>query len=467
MTVDSRVDPAEPDTSTRRAELRKAAKATLVGNALEHYDFALYGTASALVFNHVFFPDLNPTIGFIASFGAYAVGFGARPLGGMFFSHLGDRHGRKFVMVATLLLMGIATFAIGCLPTYDTIGILAPVLLVVCRFFQGFGAGAEQASGVVLLVETALKGRRGGYASFVYVGSAMGTGLGAAVWVLVQLLPHDAVVSWGWRLVFWSSVFVTISAYFIRRHMKESPVFEKLKEEGAVKADKAPIADLFKNGPKNLFRVFFLNIGPNSFSYIVQVFLASYVITHVGIGAAVFPRILLVGAFVGAISAWVFGTLSDRYGRRQMYIITTSVLLVYPFIAFGLVGTGNIVLITAAVILGFIFASFGAPGISAAFFPELFGSRYRYSGVALDREFSSVAGGGLAPLICSSLIAWASGAWWPVAIYMVLIMIVSLVTAILSPETRDRDLMSELDADEEARELRMTGGDRAVETEKR
>lgn len=432
--------------TTDKAPVRRAAWAGLIGTALEQYDFVIYGTASAIIFNKIFFPNIDPAIGIIAAFGAYAVGFGARPLGGLFFSKYGDRLGRKWVLVATLFLMGIATFAIGLLPTYGQAGIWAPVLLVLCRFLQGFGAGAEQAGGVVLVAETAPKGSRGRYASLVFVGAAAGTALGAVVWILVQMMPREALESYGWRLVFFSSIFVTIAAYIIRRRLKESPVFEEKKEEIAGVIRATPVSDVVKNGRSGLFRVFFMNVGANAHSYIFQVFLGSYLITQLKIDATFIPKVLLVGALFACVSAYAFGTMSDRFGRRRMYLIVTAFLFVFPVPAFLLLNTGNLFLISLVIVLGFIFAAQGSVGVQAAYFPELFGSRYRYAGVALGREFSSVFGGGIAPLICSALVTAFSGSWIPVAIYMMAMMGISLVTTIKAPETVDRDLLTEEDA---------------------
>jgi MFS family permease len=426
--------------------VRRVAWAGLIGTALEQYDFVIYGTASALVFNEIFFPDVSPAVGFIASFGTYAVGFAARPLGGLFFSNFGDRMGRKWVLVATLLLMGVATFVIGLLPTYGQVGMLAPILLVMCRLLQGFGAGAEQAGGIVLLTETSAKGRRGRYASLVFVGAAAGTAVGAVVWILVQLLPEDDVMSWGWRLVFFSSVLVTIAAYVIRRKMDESPVFKELKTEGVVERQRAPIKDVLKHGRLGVTRVFLMNIGANAHSYIFQVFLGSYLISQLDVDSTFIPKALLIGALAACVSAYVFGALSDRAGRRRMYLVATGFLLVFPVPAFLLLDTRNSVLILLVIVLGFVFASYGTAGVQAAYFPELFGSRYRYAGVAMGREFSSVFGGGIAPLICSALITWAAGSWWPVAIYMMAIMAITVVATILAPETADRDLLTEADA---------------------
>jgi MFS family permease len=426
--------------------LRRAAWAGMIGTALENFDFTIYGTASAIIFNRIFFPTVNPAVGFIAAMGAYAIGFGARPLGGLFFSKFGDRLGRKFVLVATLFLMGTATFAIGLLPTYATVGVWAPILLVAARFLQGFGAGAEQAGGIVLLTETARKGQRGRYSSLVFVGAAAGAALGAIVWILAQLMPKAALDSYGWRLVFFSSIFVTFAAWMIRRKMNESPVFEELKAEGVVERVRTPVADVVKHGRKGLVRVFFMNIGANAHSYIFQVFLGGYLINQMHVDSTWIPKFLLLGALCACVSAVAFGIWSDRFGRRRMYLIVTGFLVLFPVPAFLLMGTGNLVLIALVIVIGFMIASQGTVGVQAAYFPELFGSRYRYAGVALGREFSSVFGGGIAPLISSALVTAALGSWWPVAVYMMVIMAISFVTTLMSPETVDRDLLLEEDA---------------------
>jgi MFS family permease len=280
----------------------------------------------------------------------------------------------------------------------------------------------------------------------VFVGAAAGTAVGAVVWILVQLLPEDDVMGWGWRLVFFSSVLVTIAAYVIRRRMDESPVFKELKTEGVVERQHAPVKDVLKYGRLGVTRVFLMNIGANAHSYVFQVFLGSYLISQLDIDSTFIPKVLLLGALFACVSAYAFGALSDRFGRRRMYLIATGFLLIFPVPAFLLLDTRNAVLIALVVVLGFVFASYGTAGVQAAYFPELFGSRYRYAGVALGREFSSIFGGGIAPLICSALVTWAAGSWWPVAIYMMEIMAITVVTTIRSPETRDRDLLTEADA---------------------
>ncbi|QII05746.1 MHS family MFS transporter [Rhodococcoides fascians A25f] len=429
-----RIAPAKHDPSA----VRRAAWAGLIGTTLEQYDFVIYGTASALIFNKLFFPNISPAAGIIASFSAYAVGFLARPLGGLFFSRYGDRLGRKWVLVATLMLMGGATMAIGLLPTFEQVGLLAPVLLVLCRFFQGFGAGAEQSGGATLLTETAEIGKRGRLAALVMTGAALGTALGAIAWILAQLLPDDQLMSWGWRMVFLSSILVTIAAFIIRRKLNESPVFQELK--AAQERPKAPVKEVFTNGKRPLFIVMFMTVGISAQSYTYQVFMASYMKNDIGVDATFIPKVLLIGAICGGIAAWGFGWLSDKVGRKPVYIGIVSLLVVLPFPTFMALNTGSHVLITVVMIIGFILACQGAVGVTMSYFPEMFGARYRYAGVTLGREFASVFGGGIAPLLCAALITAFSGSWVPVAVYMMIMAISVLVAASFAPETRDRDL---------------------------
>ncbi|MCP2163903.1 MFS transporter [Goodfellowiella coeruleoviolacea] len=446
-TVDSAA-PARPnqDAPADPRAVRRAAWAGLIGTTLEQYDFVIYGTASALIFNQLFFPNVSPVAGTLASFSTYAVGFAARPLGGLFFSRFGDRLGRKWVLVATLLLMGGATLAIGLLPTFEQVGLLAPVLLVVCRFFQGFGAGAEQSGGATLLTETAARGRRGRFSSLVMSGAALGTALGAVAWILAQLLPDDQLLSWGWRLVFGSSLLVTIAALVMRRKLNESPVFEDLKEQHA--APRTPVREIFQRGRKPMLLVLLMNVGVSSQSYTYQVFMASYLVSTVGVDPAFVPKVLLVGAICGGIAAIGFGALSDRVGRKRVYSVIMGALVLLPGPTFIALNTGSPIAITVAIVIGFILACHGSVGVQMSYFPELFGNRYRYAGVTLGREFSSVLGGGVAPLICAALLGAFAGSWIPVAGYMMVMVAISFVAALLAPETRDRDLTVPEDATE-------------------
>ncbi|MFJ5695533.1 MFS transporter [Arthrobacter sp. NPDC093125] len=440
MTTAAHVPHQEPDQS----KVRKAALAGLIGTTLELYDFVIYGTAAALVFGQLFFPNESPAVAMIASFSTFAVGFLARPLGGIFFSHYGDRLGRKWVLVTTLLIMGGATLLIGLLPTYEQIGVWAPILLVLCRAGQGFGAGAEQSGGATLLTESARLGTRGKMASLIMVGAAAGTALGALVWMAAQALAPDDMMNWGWRLVFLSSIFVTIAAMIIRRKLDESPVFEEIKRTR--EEPPAPLREVAKFGKANVLRVTMMTFGVSAQSYTIQVFMATYLISVVGTDPKFIPQVLLIGALCGGVAAVAFGMLSDKIGRRRVVSIITGALVLFPAPAFMLLTTGSPVAIILVMVVGFMLACQGVVGVHMSYFPEIFGSRYRYAGVTLGREFASIIGGGVAPMICAGLLALFSNSWIPVAIYMSLVMLVSFIATRMTPETLNRDLTDPEDA---------------------
>jgi MFS family permease len=428
--------------------LRRAAASTLIGTILEQYDMVLFGSAVAVIFNVMFFPESAPAVGLIAGFASYGVGFLARPLGGLFFSHFGERFGRKWILVATLFLMGIATFLIGVLPTYAAVGVLSPILLVLLRLAQGFGAGAEQTGGMTLLAETSRRSQRGRNAALVAVGSGVGIILGGGAWSLGQVvMSPEAFLEWGWRVVFMSSVVVTIAAYIIRRRLKESPVF--LEAQAQRKVQKAPIVEVFKHGKRPLFTVFGMAFGTMANGYVFLTFMSAYLITYQGFTPAVVANIVVAGAVATSISPFLFGLLTDRFGRRSVNLVLSAILLVYPPIAFTLASSGNLVLVYIGVVLGFALVVTGMNGSYGAYFPELFGSGFRVTGVTLGREMSSVVAGGFTPLICTALIAWSGGSWLPIVILMCATALVTLVTTAIAPETRGRDLVTELDAYEE------------------
>jgi MFS family permease len=427
-------------------ELNRAKWAGFVGTLLENFDMVVYSTATALVFNSIFFPNVSPSVGYIASFGAYTVGFAARPLGGLFFSRFGDKLGRKFVMVCTLYLMGTATFAMGLLPTYAQVGLLAPVLLVLCRLVQGFGAGAEMASAVVLLAEFAPKSKRGATTSLVWIGASVGFILAALVFIAAQQLPREAFMAYGWRLVFLSSIAVTISAYIIRRTMKESPVFLKVKAERKIEA-RSPLREVFANGRRPLWRVFFINLGSHAHSYIYNAFIGAYLVGTVKIDPTIIPKMVLLGGVFAIPGAYLAGRAVDAWGRKPVNLFIFAALFLFSAPAFMLLQTGNIWLIMIVYVFGFVFAVEGAIAAQSPMFAELFGSRYRYAGVAVAREISAIFGGGIAPTICAALMTWFAGSFWPIAIYMMLLAGISLAQNLAVPETRDRDLVDERDPD--------------------
>ena len=425
--------------------VRRAAWAGLVGTALEQYDFIIYGTASALVFSKVFFPNVSPVAGLIASFATYAIGFLARPLGGLFFSHFGEKYGRKWVLVSD--------------PVPDGRGDLPHRLPAHLRLDRRLGTSPARRPPVPAgLRRRRRTGRRRHAAHRDRTNRPprparvlrddrrrVGTVLGALAWVIVQLLPAEAVQTWGWRAIFWASIFVTIGAWIIRMKMAESPIFEELKKTVDVE-HAAPLKDVAKYGTKNVLKVIFMNWGISTQSYTYQVFMASYLITFVGVDKSFVPNVLLYGALFGAAAAYVMGLLSDRFGRRRMFLVLAGAAILIPFPAFMALNTGSHFWIIVVMALGFITAAQGITAVTMSFFPEMFGARYRYAGVTLGREFSSIIGGGVAPLVATGLMAWFFNSWIPVAIYMVLTMVVSFLVARTVPETVNRDLQILTDA---------------------
>lgn len=437
-----------------KKNIRNAALAGGVGTMLEQFDFAIYGLAAALVFPAVFFPEADPLAGSLMSFAGFAVGFLARPLGGLVFAHFGEKLGRKWVLVTTLAIMGAATFLIGIIPTYASIGIAAPILLFSLRLFQGLGAGAEQSGSATLLAETARPGSRGRLSSSVMMGAAAGTVLGTLVFSVLQwVMSEETFMAWGWRIVFWFSILITVAAWLIRRHLSESPVFVELKESTSdLKEEAAPLAQAMKFGWKRIAQAAIMNWGPNTNSYTVQTFFVTYVTTQVYLNGTdeLFPRstitdIQLIGAVVGIISAFTWGFISDKYGRKPMYLIIAGIATVMPIVYFNLLDTGVVWMVGLAVALGYVFAAYGNVGVQMSYYPELFGTRYRYAGVTVAREISSLIGGGIAPMICSWLLL-QYGTWIPLAIYMGFTMLCSFLTTLWVPETVDRDLSITTDA---------------------
>ncbi|MDR2748436.1 MAG: MFS transporter [Bifidobacteriaceae bacterium] len=395
-----------------------------IGTALENYDFAIYATGAALVFSKTFFPNVSYELGILSSLGTFAVGFFARPIGGFIFSHIGDTKGRKSVLVFTLFLMGFSTFAIGLLPDYNTAGIISPILLVILRVLQGLGSGAEQAAGLVYLAEAAPEGKKGRWTSIVFVGTTTGTFLGAAVWTIVKVLSGNSLISYSWRAVFLSSIIITIVAFFMRIKLSETDQFLNLKKSKKVSA--SPIKNAGKKSIGPMFRVFLVNIGANSASYIVHTFFATY-LTVIGINAVDVPQILLVSAAFSIPSAYIGGILTDKLGAARSQRLLQCATGVYLFLAFALFNTQNTILVYIVTSLGYaLVAALNSP--QGVYFSSLFPASYRTTGVTLPREISSALGGGLSPLIASALV-FATGSAIPVSIFCAALLLVSFLAS--------------------------------------
>jgi len=436
------------------ANLRRATLASSIGSALEYYDFALYGLASALIFSRIFFTDLDPAAGLVASFATYGVGFLARPLGGLFFGTIGDRLGRKFVLLATIALMGGASTLVGVLPTYDQIGLWAPALLVFLRLLQGFGAGAEQAGATVLMAEYAPVRRRGFFAALPFVGIQAGTLLAAGVFVYLGTLPDSVLLDGGvWRIPFIASIALILVAVFIRLRLQESPTFITLEKQEQVAH--SPLKEIFSSSFPNVLRGVGLRMAENGGSYLFNTLAVSFVVGTIGVGAWIGPLAVAVGSLVGMISVPFAGHLSDRFGRIPVYRFGAAVLLILAFPGWYLLSLGNPVVIIIVIAVAIGFGVNTMLGAQCALLPELFGNRHRYIGVAVSREFSAVLAGGIAPVFGAYLIGAFSGSWVPIAIYVFVLAAITFGTTFIVPETRSRDLTllgdASLDTDEDVR----------------
>ncbi len=392
--------------------LRRIVMASVAGNALEWYDFFLYSTAAALVFGDLFFPKgTNPLVGTLAAFAGFAVGFAARPFGGIVFGHIGDRYGRKGALVWTLSIMGAATFLIGALPTYAQAGLWAPALLLVLRILQGVASGGEWGGGVLMISESAPPDKRGFYASWSQIGVGGGFVLSAAVFLAVQALPHEMFMRWGWRVPFLLSIFIFGVGVYIRSTLPESTDFAKAAAAG--KTTHTPVIEAIRRHPKALLIAMGLRIAENGGSYIFLAFSLVYG-KFIGVPSSVMLAGVMVSMTIelGAMLLW--GRLSDRIGRKPVYMIGAMGLILVAFPFFWLLDTKVPSLIWLALLLGNAICHGAMVGTQPSLMGELFSTEVRYSGMALGHEIASVFAGGLSPLAATALLAKYHAAW-PVA----------------------------------------------------
>lgn len=415
------------------------------GTALEYFDFAIYGLATALIFNPLFFPNISPMAGFLASFATYAIGFFARAVGGVILGYYGDRLGRKFVLVLTIGLMGGATVAIGLLPTYHQIGIWAPVLLVILRIAQGFGAGAEIAGAQTMLAEVSPRNKRGLISSFVSFGTNVGTIVALGIWLLISKLPEESLLSWGWRIPFLASVLVVAYTLWMRRHLEESPAFTANEQRQESIAFGPYMKDLLTNGRRSLLRSIGLRIGESGPSSFYQVFLVGYIANVLHFDKSMATNALLITSFALFAIIPLIGILCDKFGRRPMYLFFTGWSMVWCIPAIWMVSTGNSSWILLAFFGGYGIGVVGTYVVQLAYMPELYGSKYRNGGLAASKEFGGMISGGLVPFVCAGIAALTESVL-PIAAYIIILAAIAFFTALRSPETKGRDLFLEEDA---------------------
>jgi metabolite-proton symporter len=415
----------------------KVALASLIGTAIEWYDFFLYGTAAALIFNRLFFPTFDPMMGTLLAFATYALGFVARPLGGLVFGHYGDRIGRKTMLYLTLLIMGTATAIIGVLPTYESAGIWAAILLVTCRLVQGFGLGGEWGGAVLMAVEHAPEDRRGFYGSWPQLGAPLGLVLGTLVFSIVSaLMSDDQLFAWGWRLPFLFSIVLIVVGLWIRFTIAESPEFQRVKEEK--QEVRMPIVDAIRLYPKNILLAMGARFAENGFFYIYATFTLAYATQALEMNRQDILNGVLIAAIIETFTIPAFGALSDRLGRRPVYIFGAIFSALMSFPLFALLGTRSPQLAWIAIVLGLAVGHAAMYGPQASFLSELFGTKVRYSGVSLGYNLASIFAGALSPLIAIWLMTAYRPATWPISLYMIILAVITLVSVYFAVETRTR-----------------------------
>jgi metabolite-proton symporter len=427
------------------ASIRKIAIASFIGTTIEWYDFFLYGTASALVFGKLFFPKYDAMTGVLASYGTYAVGFLFRPIGGIVCGHFGDRIGRKSMLIFTLSLMGVATALIGLLPTYDQIGVWAPALLIGLRIAQGIAVGGEWGGAVLMAVEHSPKGKRGFYGSWPQVGVPAGLLLSTGVFALISNLPEEILFSWGWRAAFLLSVLLVGVGLYVRLAMTEPPAFAEIKRTGS--ESKAPILDALRQHPKNVLLAMGARVAENGAFYLYTVFILTYA-TQPKIGLSGLS-VLIAIAITSAIEIFAipaYGWLSDKVGRRPVYLFGAIFTGLFAFPFFWLVETSKASLMTLAIVVALVGGHSPMYGPQASFFSELFGTRVRYSGASLGYQLASALAGGFSPLIATALLQRA-GASWPISLFVVGLAAVTTISVFLATETAHGEISAESGAE--------------------
>lgn len=434
--MDHATRPAGPTGPTGPADAasgvdRRTTVASTVGTVLEWYDFNLYGLASALIFGPAFFSAASPAVGILASFGTFAVGFAARPIGGLLFGHLGDRIGRKRVLFATMLVMGVATTLIGVLPTYHQVGVLAPVLLVALRVCQGIGVGGEFAGATLLTIEKAPRGRRGLYGAIPAMGTGAGFVVASAVFATVSALPDESLHAWGWRIPFLLSIVLVVFGLVVRRRIEETPAFAEVERRG--ERARFPLLDTVRNQPGAVLRTIGITVSGFVWGYLVQAFVLAYGTTHLGISKSVLLWAIAIASAleIGTIPFW--GALSDRVGRRILVVcgLVFTCLYVYPF--FLLLETRSTPLIILAMIVALPIAKDCVFGPQAALVSEMFQTSVRYSGVSAGREIGGAIFGGTAPFIGTALYE-STGSILPVVGYVIAACVITIVAVLAGRE---------------------------------
>jgi MFS family permease len=418
---------------------RKAALASWIGSVLEYYDFFIYGTAAALVFGKIFFPDSDPATATLLSLATYGVAYVARPIGAFFMGHFGDRYGRKRVLMFTVTMMGISTFLVGCLPTYADIGIWAPVLLVTLRLLQGLSASGEQAGANSLSLEHAPEHRRAFYTSFTLGGTQAGLVVATAAWLPIGALPEDQLLSWGWRIPFWLSAVVVVAGLLIRRRLDETPAFGQAAQDGV---ERVPVAILLRDHRANVIRVTFGALA-STVSTIFAVWALSFAVDTVGLDKTTMLWVAIVTNAVALVAIPAWAALADRIGRKPVFIFGAlgSGALMFAYLAAIASGDYALIFLAAILMSGLVYSA--QNGVWPALYGEMFPTRVRLSGMAVGTQIG-FAIGGFAPTAAAAIAGGGSAGWVPVAAYVLAFSILAAIAVATARETY-RVPMAELD----------------------
>jgi MFS transporter, MHS family, shikimate and dehydroshikimate transport protein len=425
-----------PDGQT--TELKRIVLSSIIGTAVEWYYFLIYATATALVFNKLFFPSSDPALSTIASFSTLAVGYFARPLGAAIFGHYGDRVGRKAMLAITITIMGLGTFLIGLLPTYDQIGLAAPVLLVLLRLLQGVGLGGEWGGAVLMVVENVSAKNRGLLGSMVQLGYPIGTLAATGMFALVLQAPEADFLAWAWRIPFLVSIVLVGVGLYIRLKLEETPVFREIEAKNEVA--RLPLVEVLTRHRRPFFTAVGLKLSEISYAQIGSVFAIAYVTGKLAMPRSVILNAILLSAVVAIVAIPLFGWLSDRIGRKTMFYASSVFAMGFAFPLFWLFDTRNPLTITLTIIAAIIFGQMVGFGVGAPWYSEMFTARLRYSGASFGFQIGAAISGGLTPFAAATLMAWTGGATWPISVYLIVLALISFVAALAAPETAGKPL---------------------------
>jgi MHS family shikimate/dehydroshikimate transporter-like MFS transporter len=420
------------------AGIKRIVVSSVIGTAVEWYDFLIYGTASALIFNKLFFPSSDQALSTIAAFGTYGIGFLARPLGAAIFGHYGDRVGRKAMLVITIVIMGLGTFLIGLLPTYRQIGIAAPVLLVALRLLQGIGIGGEWGGAVLMAVENAPARNRGLLGSMVQIGYPIGSLAAIGMFALVSQTPEAEFLTWTWRIPFLISIVLVGIGLYIRLQLAETPVFRELEAKNEVA--RLPLVEVLTRHRRPFFTAVGLKLSEISYASIASVFAISYVTGKLAMPRSVILNAIFLAAFVAFMAIPLFGWLSDRFGRKTMFYASSLFAMAFAFPLFQLLDTKNPAIVTLAIILAITFGQMIGFGVGASWYSELFAARLRYSGASLGFQIGAAVSGGLTPFAAATFMAWTGGKTWPISTYLIALAVITFIATMAAPETAGKEL---------------------------